>query len=74
LRNAWRKPVEDQNDEKPPKRIVEALFKKYRKKPSYIETSDAPWILERADLSAIEQACSQQFATLVGDLRSIVES
>lgn len=72
LRNAWRQPVEDQDDDQPPKRIVEELFKKYRKKPGYQDTVDAPWILERADLSAVERACPQRFAPFVADLRAAV--
>jgi hypothetical protein len=70
LKNAWRLPVEDQNDERPPKRVVEALFDKYRKKPRYVDTQDAPWILERADLKAVEAACQQSFAPFVRDLRT----
>lgn len=72
LRNAWRKPVEDQDDNRPPKRVVEELFKKYRKKPGYVDTSDAPWILARADLAAVETACPQRFAPFVADLDAAV--
>lgn len=72
LKNAWRKPVEDQNDHRPPKRLVEDLFKKYRKKPGYVETSDAPWILGRADLASIEAACPQRFRPFVQELRDVV--
>ena len=73
LKKGWRKPVENQNDEQPPKRIVEALFNKYRKKPGYIDTIDAPWILERADLASVERACSQRFRPFVRDLREAVK-
>lgn len=72
LRNAWRKPVEDQDDNHPPKRVVEDLFKKYRKKPGYVDTSDAPWILARADLAAVETACPQRSAPFVADLDAAV--
>lgn len=41
---AWRRPVEDQNQSKPPKTIVEALFRQHLGK-SYRETVDAPQIL-----------------------------
>jgi len=74
LKNAWRKPVEDQNDDRPPKRVVEDLFRKYRKKPDYIDTVDAPWILQRATLAAVERTCSQRFAPFVADLRAAIES
>ena len=72
LTNNWRKPVEDQNDEHPPKRIVEMLFRRYRKKPGYVDTADAPWIFEHADLATIEQACPQQFGPFVSCLRDIL--
>lgn len=72
LKKAWRKPVEDQDDDHPPKRVVEALFKKYRKKPGYVDTTDAPWILERADLESIETACPQQFRPFAQELRRLV--
>lgn len=72
LRGRWRKPVEDQNDDQPPKRVVEDLFRKYRRKPGYVDTTDAPWILDRADLAAVERACPQRFRAFVEDLRAEV--
>jgi hypothetical protein len=71
LRGWWRNPVEDQNDDRPPKRIVEALFERYRKKPSYTDTTDATWILERASLEGITAACPQRFAPFVAELRGL---
>ena len=73
LNDHWRKPVEDQNDDKPPKRVVEALFNKYRKKPRYSDTTDAPWILQRAQLDAIVAACPQCFAPFVAELKTLAE-
>ena len=73
LRDWWRRPVEDQNDDRPPKRVVEDLFKKYRKNARYVDTSDAVWILERASLAEIDAACTQQFAPFVRELRAIVD-
>jgi hypothetical protein len=70
LKNAWRNPVEDQNDDTPPKRVVERLFKNY-KKQKYRDTVDAPWILERASLSAIRETCPQCFDPFVSDLLRI---
>jgi hypothetical protein len=63
----WRKPVEDQNDQEPPKRVVERLFMKYRKN-RYIETTDAPWILERASARDLCVACPQNFKPLFTEL------
>lgn len=74
LKDAWRQPVEDQNDGRPPKRIVEELFKKYRRKRGYIDTTDAPWILGRADVSSLEEACPQCFRPFVQDLRAVLAS
>lgn len=70
----WRSPVEDQNDRQPPKRIIEAVFEKYRRKPGYVETIDAPWILERASLEDVIARCSQCFAPFVSELRQLIES
>jgi hypothetical protein len=73
LADAWRKPVEDQDDIDPPKRVVERLFKKYRGKGRYTDTVDAPRILERASLVAVEAACPCCFAPFVDDLRAIID-
>lgn len=73
LRDAWRRPVEDQNDKSPPKRVVEELFKKYRRKPGYVDTSDAVWILERASLDGVVAACPQRFGPFVRELRAIID-
>ena len=72
LRGRWRSAVEDQNDTKPPKRVVEELFRQYRRKPDYIDTVDAVWILERASLRSVEPACPQ-FARFVRELRALAE-
>jgi hypothetical protein len=69
LTGSWRKPIEDENDERPPKRIVETLFRKYRPKRGYVDTVDAPWILGRADPRSVERTCPQCFAPFVADLR-----
>jgi hypothetical protein len=69
----WRRPVEDQNDDKPPKRIVEDLFRKYRRKGEYVDTVDAVWILERANLEDVVTACQQHFAPFVRELRALAE-
>jgi hypothetical protein len=66
---AWRIPVEEQNNERPPKRVVERLFMKYLKR-RYVEDADAVWILSQADLTAVERACPQCFAPFVVELRA----
>lgn len=70
LKGKWRLPVEDQNDDKPPKYVVDDLFKKYRKKPDkYIDTIDAAWILARVSLDEVTRGCPQRFAPFVKELR-----
>jgi len=72
---AWRCPVEDQNDHRPPKRVVEDLFKKYRKqRRKYIEIQDAPAILKAEHLESIRNACLQCFGPFVADLVRAIES
>lgn len=71
LSSHWRKPVEDQDDDRPPKRVVEALFDKYRRKPKYTDTIDAPWILKRAPLETVIAACPQRFAPFVAELKAL---
>jgi hypothetical protein len=65
----WTIPVEDQNLDQPPKRIVEALFKTYGE--SYRDTVDAPAILSLADYQAIAEACPQCFKPFVDYLESL---
>jgi hypothetical protein len=73
LRGRWRARVEDQDDDKPPKYVVAELFRHYRRKPDYIDTIDAVWILERASLQAIEAACPERFEPFVRELRALSE-
>jgi hypothetical protein len=63
----WRKPAETQNDNDPPKRVVERLFMKYRKQ-RYVETIDAPWILEQASAQDLCASCPQNFNPLFTEL------
>ena len=71
LKGRWRLPVEDQNGDKPPKRIVEELFSQYRKRAGYSEATDAPWILERASLDTVLSGCKQRFVPFVTELKSL---
>jgi len=68
----WVIPVEDQNNQTPPKRIVEALFYDAGKK--YKETSDAPWILERSDYEKLKERCPQNFMPFLKDLLDILQN
>lgn len=52
----WRQPPEEQNQDRPPKRIIEALFRRHRKQ-SYRETTDSYAILRNADLREVAEQC-----------------
>lgn len=69
LKVTWRIPVEDQNNDTPPKRIVEALFAAHGQR--YAETVDTPLILGMADYHAITEACPECFKPFVDFLESI---
>lgn len=66
----WRKPVEDQNYYKPPKRIVEQLFNNYGSR--YKDTIDAPLILGAAHYQEVAAACPQCFKSFVDYLESLL--
>jgi hypothetical protein len=65
----WHKPVEDQNNSKPPKQVVEDLFRNHGR--SYVETVDAPLILGLADYEEIVDACPQCFRPFVEFLEAL---
>ncbi len=66
----WVKPVEDQNHNKPPKRIVEQLFEMYGEK--YKDTIDAPLILGATPYHEIAYACYQCFKPFVDYLEALL--
>ncbi len=63
LERTWRDPVEDQDHDHPPKRVVEQLFKD-RNKP-YVDTVDAPVILGSCAYQDISDRCPQCFKPFV---------
>ncbi len=67
----WTKPVENQDHNVPPKRIVEQVFKAHGNK--YRDTVDAPLILGAARYSEIAAACPQCFKPFVDYLESLLE-
>lgn len=67
----WRKPVEEQDDENPPKQVIEGLFHKYLRKTRYNGPTHAPRVLEHASLHDVVQACPQRFAPFVEELRIV---
>ena len=69
LHSTWTIPVEDQNHDTPPKRIVEQLFQQYQSR--YIEAVDCPLILGLTDYQQIADACPQHFQPFVEFLEGI---
>lgn len=69
IKVTWHKPVEDQNNNNPPKHVVKELFEAH--KTYYSETADAPLILGLADYQQISEACSQCFKPFVEFLESL---
>lgn len=67
LHPTWALPVEKQNHQRPPKRIVEELFLSRGRR--YKDTRDAPVILAQANLGQIAEACHLRFAPFLTDLR-----
>lgn len=54
--SGWRQPPEEQNQDRPPKKIVEELFRRHLKK-RYSENADSAAILRAADLRQVAQQC-----------------
>ncbi len=54
--SGWRRPPEDQNQNRPPKKIVEGLFRRHLRRP-YREISDSDAILRNADLREVAEQC-----------------
>ena len=54
--SGWRQPPEEQNQDRPPKRIVEDLFRRHLKR-SYRENTDSDAILRDADLREVAEQC-----------------
>jgi hypothetical protein len=69
LSPVWKIPVEDQNHDNPPKRIVETVFRQYGK--HYHETVDAPMILAAASYVQIADRCPQCFKPFVDFLLNL---
>jgi hypothetical protein len=63
----WKKPVEDQNHNQPPKRIIEALI------PRYDSLVDGPRILAGVDYRIVAERCPHGFGPFVRFLESIGE-
>ncbi len=71
LSRKWTVPVEDQDHNQPPKRIVEMLF--YSAGVKYKDTADAPWVLARSAYRDLMNKCQRNFKPFIEDLRKILE-
>jgi hypothetical protein len=69
LEPQWRIPVEDQDHDCPPKRIVEELFRKHGKR--YTATLDAPLILGASNYQDLAARCPQCFGPFVAFLAGL---
>ena len=69
LRRTWSLPVEDVDHGRPPKRVLEELFREHGK--SYRETVDAPLILSGASYQTLAEECPQCFQPFVRFLESL---
>ena len=63
LKTCWKIPVEEQNNQQPPKYVVQELFKAAGKK--YRDTVDSPIILSKANYHDLADACPQGFGRFV---------
>jgi hypothetical protein len=68
----WKMPIEDQDLDNPPKRIVERLFAESKKK--YRDTVDVPWILEKIPYQEIETKCPQNFRPFIESILAIINN
>jgi hypothetical protein len=71
FRITWHTPVEDQDHDQPPKKIVEDLYKAHGKR--YRDTIDAPLILGASNYQDIAGKCPQCFKPFIEFLLSVVE-
>lgn len=68
LKTTWTVPVEDQDFDRPPKRVVADLFRRHGKR--YKNTVDAPIIMRDADHEEVADRCPQCFKPFVEFLES----
>ncbi|MBD2484204.1 DUF4276 family protein [Planktothrix sp. FACHB-1365] len=66
---SWTIPVENQNHDQPPSRIVERLFKAYNK--TYVKKVDPAFILGQANYQDLAERCPQCFKPFVEFLENL---
>jgi len=70
IKRTWVLPVENQNNDNPPKRIIERLFA--AKKMKFINTIHSPRILAGVSIDDLLIKCPQNFAPFYNDLHNII--
>lgn len=71
LNKSWKTPVEDQDHNLPPKRVIEELFKQHGER--YKDTLDAPLILGVSNYLDIADRCPQCFKPFVEFIEKLPE-
>jgi len=69
IKHTWRSQVEDQNQDHPPKIVIQDLFNKHGR--TYSETVDAPRILKECNYVETADRCPQCFRPFVAFLASL---
>ncbi|MEI6259851.1 MAG: DUF4276 family protein [Deltaproteobacteria bacterium] len=69
LKRTWKLPVEEQDHDWPPKRVVENLFKQHDMR--YKDTVDTPAILAGCDYNALALRCPQCFKPFIDFLEGL---
>jgi len=69
LKATWKVPVDDQDFDRPPKRVIEDLFRQHGKR--YKDTVDAPIIMRGADHEEVADRCPQCFKPFVEFLEGL---
>lgn len=69
LKRTWRLPVEDQNHDHPPSRVIDDLFREHHQ--SYKKRADAPLILGMSQYLTIAERCPQCFKPFVEFLAAL---
>lgn len=69
---SWKKPVEDQNQNHPPKYVVEEIYQKHGQR--YKDTVDAPLILCGVSYQLIAERCPQCFKPFIDYLENLQDA
>lgn len=71
VEKGWSPNVEQQNHHRPPKVVVEELYKRYQKR-EYRDTVHAPQLLSTASVRDLAERCPDGFGRFVGELAALL--